>query len=72
MLINMTAMAVRNLVQTIVQHPFYRETINSFLTATNEEQPCLLFRLKSRNARGASYHPAFMRNGLTITISHLC
>ena len=69
MLINMAAMALSNLVQTIVQHPVFRETINSILTATNQEQSCLLFRLKSRNARGASYHPAFMRNCLTI--SHL-
>ena len=51
-----------NLVKTIVQHPAFRETINSILTATNQEQPRLLFWLKSGNARGASHHAAFMRN----------
>ena len=29
---------VKNLVQTIVQHLAFRETINSILTATNQEQ----------------------------------
>ena len=29
---------VNNVVQTIVQHASFRETINSVLTATNEEQ----------------------------------
>ena len=29
---------VKNLVQTIVQHPAFRETINLILTATNQEQ----------------------------------
>ena len=61
---------VNKLVQTIVQHPAFRETINSILTATNQEQSCLLLRLKFRNARGASHHPAFMGNCLTI--SHTC
>ena len=61
---------VNKLVQTIVQHPAFRETINSVLTATNQEQSCLLLRLKSRNARGASHHPAFMGNCLTI--NHTC
>ena len=32
---------VNNLVQTIVQHPAFRETIDSILTATNQEKPCL-------------------------------
>ena len=32
---------VNKLVQTIVQHPAFRETINSILTATNQEQSCL-------------------------------
>ena len=61
---------VNNLVQTVVQHPAFRETINSVLAATNQEQSCLMLRLKSRSARGASHHPAFMRNCLTI--SHTC
>ena len=56
---------VNNLVQTIVQYAAFRETINSTLTAPNQEQSCLLFRLKSRNARGASHHPTF--NFLTIS-----
>ena len=56
----MATMAANNLVQTIVQHPAFRETINSILTATNQEQPRLLFWLKSGNARGASHHAAFM------------
>ena len=29
---------VKNLVQTVVQHLAFQETINSMLTATNEEQ----------------------------------
>ena len=49
---------VNILVQTIVQHPAFRETIN-------QEQSCLLLRLKSRNAREASQHSAFMGNCLT-------
>ena len=57
---------VNNLVQTILQHPAFRETINSIVTATNQEQSCLLLRLKSWNARGASHHPPFMGNCLTI------
>ena len=61
---------VNNLVQTIVQHPAFRETINSVLRATNQEQLYLLLRLQSRSARGAFHHPAFMGNCLTI--SHTC
>ena len=61
---------VNNLVQTIVQHAAFRETINAILTATNQEQSCLLFRLKPWNAREASHHRAFMCNSLTI--SHTC
>ena len=41
MLINMAAegnVSVKNLVQTIVQHLVFGETINSILTATNQEQ----------------------------------
>ena len=41
MLINMAAegnVSVKNNVQTIVQHLAFRETINSILTATNQEQ----------------------------------
>ena len=41
MLINMAAQGnvnVKNLVQTIVQHLAFRETINSIMTATNQEQ----------------------------------
>ena len=41
---------VSNLVQTIAQDPVFRETINSVLTATNQES-CLFFWLKSRSAR---------------------
>ena len=41
MLINMASegnVNVKNLVQTIVQHLAFRETIKSILTATNQEQ----------------------------------
>ena len=41
MLINMAAegnVNVKNLVQTIVQHLVFRETIDSILTATNQGQ----------------------------------
>ena len=41
MLINMAAQGnvnVKNIVQTIVQHLAFRETINSIMTATNQEQ----------------------------------
>ena len=41
MLTNMAAegkVNVNNLVQTIVQHPAFREIINSVLTATNQEK----------------------------------
>ena len=40
MLINMAAernVNVNNLVKVIVQHPAFQETINSILTATNQE-----------------------------------
>ena len=73
MLITMTAegnVNVNNPVQTIVHNPGFRETINSILTATNQEQSCLLLRLISQNASGASYHPAFIGNCLTIC--HVC
>ena len=33
---------VNNLVQTIAQYPDFRETINSILTASYQEQSCLL------------------------------
>ena len=36
MLINMAGMAVNNIVQTMVQHPAFREMINSVLTAAND------------------------------------
>ena len=73
MLINMAVeenVNVNNLAQTIVQHAVFRETINSIMMATNQEQSCLLFQLKSQNARGASDHPAFMGNCLTISNTH--
>ena len=57
---------VNNLVKTIVQHPAFRETITSILTVTNQEQSCLLFRLKCWNTRGASHQPVFMCNCLTL------
>ena len=66
MLINMAAKGnvnVNKFVQTIVQHPAFRETINSIF----HEQLCLLLRLKSRSTRGVSHHPAFMGNCLTIS-----
>ena len=31
--------SVSNLVQTLVQYPVFRETINSILTTNNQEQP---------------------------------
>ena len=63
MLINMAAegnVNVNNLVKIIVQQPAFRETNNSILTATNQEQSCLLFRLKSWNAIGASHYPGIV------------
>ena len=67
MLINKAAegnVNVRNLVQTIAQHLAlaFWEAINSILTATNQEQLTYIW-LKSRSARGASIHPAFITNG---------
>ena len=50
---------VNNLIQAIVQYPAFQEKINSILAATNQEQSCLLLRLKSWSARGASQHPAY-------------
>ena len=70
MLINMAAegnVNVNNLVQTILQHPAFREAINSILTATNQEQSCLLLLLKPWRAKGAPHHSAFMGNCLTIS-----
>ena len=61
---------VYNLVQTIVQRPAFRETINSIWTATNQEKSCLLLQLKCRNARGASHHLA--STGNCQTISYTC
>ena len=60
---------VNNLVQTIVQHPAFRETINSVLTATNQEKSNLLLQLKCRSARGASRHQVSMGNCLTISFA---
>ena len=60
---------VNNLVQTIVQHPAFRETINSVLTATKQEKSNLLLQLKCRSARGASRHPVSMGNCLTISFA---
>ena len=54
----------------LVKYPGFREMINPVLTATNQEQSCLLLRLKSQSTKGASHHPAFMGNCLTI--SHTC
>ena len=73
MLINMAGegnVNTNNLVPTIVQHPAFQEMINSILMATNQEQSYVLLLLKSRNASGASHHPVFMVNCLTI--SHMC
>ena len=68
MLINMVTKGnanVKNLVQTIVQHQAFRETNNSILTATNQEQLTyivLIVLAEIWSARGASAHPAFMGN----------
>ena len=73
MLINMAAernVNVNNLVQTIVQHPAFREMVNSIWTATSQEQSCLTLWLKLWSANGASHHSDFMGNCLTI--SHTC
>ena len=56
MLLNMAAEGNVNVNNLVVQHPAFREMINSILTATNQEQSCLLLRLKSRSAIGASRH----------------
>ena len=61
---------VNKLIQTIVQHPAFRKTINSILSATNQEQSCLLLWPKSWNVRGLSQHLAFM--GKCLTITHTC
>ena len=50
MLINMVAegnVNVDNLVQTIVKHPAYRETFNSILMATNQEQSTIIVLIAS-------------------------
>ena len=73
MLIKMAAernVNVNNLVQTIVKHPAFQEMINSILAATKQEKLCLMLRLKSWSARGASHYTPFMGNCLTI--SHTC
>ena len=61
---------VNNLLQTIVQYPAFPQMINSILAATYQEQSCLLLRLKSQIARGASQHPTFVGN--SPPISHTC
>ena len=64
---------VNNLVQTIVQHPASRETINLISTATNQEQSTnivLIVSAEIPECEGASRHPAFMGN--CQTISHTC
>ena len=63
MLINMAAewnINVSILVQAIVKHPAFRETFNSILPATNQEQLTNIVLID----------PAFMGNCLTI--SHMC
>ena len=54
----------------LYQDSAFPEMINSILVATYQEQSCLLRRLKSQIARGASHHPGFMGNCLPI--SHTC
>ena len=54
----------------LYQDSAFPEMINSVLVATYQEQSCLLRRLKSQIARGASHHPGFMGNCLPI--SHTC
>ena len=63
MLINMAAegnVSVKNHVQTIVQHLAFRETINSILTATNQEQLTYFVIIVSAeiSEREGSIHPS--------------
>ena len=54
MLINTVAegnVNVDNLVQTIVKHPAYRETFNSILMATNQEQSTIIVLIASAEIR---------------------
>ena len=70
MLIKMAAernVNVNNLARTIVQHPAFQETINSILAAAKQEKLCLMLRLKSRSARGASHYTPFMGNCLALS-----
>ena len=67
MLINMAAegnVIVKNLVPTIVQHLVFRETINSILTATNQEQLTyfvLIVSAKIPEREGSIYPSSFYR-----------
>ena len=51
---------VNNLVQAIVQHPAFRETINLILTATNQEQSTniVLIALAEISDRKGSISPS--------------
>ena len=56
---------VKNLVQTIVQHLAFWETINLILTTTNQKQLTCIARTASAKVRslsGVSIHPAFKAN----------
>ena len=75
MLINMAAeenVNGKNLAQTIVQHLAFGKTINSILTATNQEQLTYIVLIVSTPqwATGASIDPAFRGN--CSIISHKC
>ena len=65
MLINMAAkgnVSVKNLVQTIVQHLAFRETNNSILTATNQEQSTYIVLIVSTEiseCEGSIYTSSF-------------
>ena len=59
---NVRNVSVKNIVQTIVQHLDFRQTINLILTTTNQEQLTYIV--------GASIHPAFIGN--CPTISYKC
>ena len=69
MSVNMAAEGNTN-INNLVQTPAFQETINSILTATNQEQSCLLLQLKSRKTRVLLLHSDFLGNCLTI--SHMC